>query len=290
MTRQADLRARVPEPAKRAIKAAQRGWARTTAPLRVLPDFLVIGGQRCGTTSLYRYLGEHPAITTVPLGKGAHFFDTNFDKGVDWYRSYFPVALHRKAVARWNGRSVTGEASPYYIFHPLVPVRVAALLPGVKIIALLRDPVVRAHSHHTHEVARGFETLSFEDAIAREPERLAGEEERMRADPLYRSFSHQHHSYLARGRYAEQLERWREVVPEERMLVLSSERFFADPGETYATVLGFLGVAPHSLRTYDTFNPRRYDAMSPATEAELRAYFEEPNTRLYELLGTDFGW
>jgi len=290
LTIKRELLARVPDPAKRAIKATQRGWARTTAPVRVLPDFLLIGGQRCGTTSLYRYLGQHPAISTVPLGKGAHFFDTNFDKGVDWYRSYFPTALHRKANALSNGLSLTGEASPYYIFHPLVPGRVASLLPDVKVVALLRDPVVRAHSQHTHEVARGFETLPFEEAIAREPERLAGAEERMRTDPLYRSFSHQHHSYLARGRYAEQLERWRRVLPPDQMLVLSSEQFFEHPDEGYAAVLRFLGAPPHRLRDYATFNPRRYGALRPETERALREHFREPNAQLYELLGKDFGW
>ncbi len=124
-------------------------------------------------------------------------------------------------------------------------------LPRVKLIALLRDPVGRAYSHYQHEVARGFETLSFEEAIEAEPARLAGETERMLAEPLYNSFAHQHHSYLARGRYHEQLERWRARFDDRQLLVLSSERFFAEPGadvQAGARLPRAAGVHPRRLR------------------------------------------
>ena len=158
-----------------------------------------------------------------------------------WYASRFPTKLTAWSVARRHGTELlTGEASPYYLFHPLVPHRVAEHLPRVKLIALLRDLVGRAYSHYQHEVARGFETLSFEEAIEAEPARLAGEAERLLAEPLYHSFAHQHHSYLARGRYHEQLERWRARFDDEQLLVLSSERFFAEPERTFRQVLDFL--------------------------------------------------
>ncbi len=284
------IQSRVPDGGKDALKSLQRKWALASAPLRVLPDFLIIGAQRCGTTSLYRYLTQHPGVASVTWGKGAHFFDTSYANGVTWYRSHFPTRAYVRLLARRGTPAAVGEASPYYLFHPLVPTRAAELLPDVRAIVLLRDPVARAYSHHSHEVARGFERLSFEEAIEREPERLAGEVERMRADAAYTSFAHQHHSYLSRGRYAEQLERWYAVVPRERVLVLESERFFADPDVGYRAVLEFLGLTPHSLREYETFNPRRYEPLRPETERRLREYFAAPNARLYELLGVDFGW
>jgi hypothetical protein len=148
-------------------------------------------------------------------------------------------------LARRHGLGLrSGEASPYYLFHPHVPGRVAEHLPGVKLIALLRDPVQRAYSHYQHEVAGGFETLSFEEAIEAEPARLAGETERLLAEPLYNSFAHQHHSYVARGHYAEQLDRWRPLFGDGQLLMLSSERFFADPGRTFGRVLDSWSCRP----------------------------------------------
>ena len=252
----------------------------------MLPDFLIIGAQRAGTTSLYKYLEEHPSVAPPLLGKGAHFFDTNFAKGETWYRSHFPTRVHK----RYSRKPLTGEGSPYYLFHPCAPRRVAETLPDAKLIAILRDPVARAYSHYWHEVARGFESLPFEEAIDREPERLAGEEERIRADPAYNSFNHQHYSYLARGFYADQLETWYSLVPRDQLLVISSEQFFADPDRTYGQVLDFLGLPCMALRDYEAFNPREYPRMEEQTERRLARHFSEPNARLYELLGVDYGW
>ncbi|MDP8910954.1 MAG: sulfotransferase domain-containing protein [Actinomycetota bacterium] len=280
------LGSHIPPRAKHTIATTQAGWGRATARLRVLPDFLIIGAQRAGTTSLYKYLEAHPSVAPPLLGKGAHFFDTNFGKGEAWYRSHFPTRLHMHSARN----AVTGEGSPYYLFHPHAPARVARLLPDVKLIALLRDPVSRAHSHYWHEVARGFEHLSFEQAIESEPQRLSGEVERMRADPAYTSFSHQHYSYLARGHYLEQLDRWYALFPSEQILVLSSEDFFSRPDESFRAVLRFLGLPEGSLRSYAKFNPREYRELSKDTEQRLVERFAEPNERLYEFLGVDFGW
>ena len=252
---------------------------------------MIIGAQRAGTTSLYKYLAQHPGVGAPFLGKGAHFFDTNYSSDLDLYRAYFPTRAYKQYVKVRRGLElVTGEGSPYYLAHPHAPYRIAKALPDVKLIALLRDPVTRAYSHYQHEVARGFETLSFEEAIQREPERLAGEVERMRADPSYNSFSYQHHAYVTRGHYAEQLEVWYSLFPRNQILVVRSEDFFADPDRTYHQVLEFLGLPPASLPEYRAFNPRGRSEMKPATRRGLVEYFAGPNSRLYELLGVDFGW
>ena len=285
------LASALPQPVKGAIRSGERRLGAGTSRFRLLPDYLIIGAQRSGTTSLYKYLAQHPAVGAAFLGKGAHFFDTNYTGDLDSYRAHFPTRTYRWWVKVRRGADlVTGEASPYYLAHPHAPQRIAEALPDAKLIVLLRDPVQRAYSHYQHELARGFETLSFEEAIECEAERLAGELDRMRADPSYNSFSYQHHTYLLRGRYAEQLEVWYSCFPERQLLVLPSEDFFADPDRTYRRVLAFLGVPPVSLAAYDTFNPRRYGEMTPAKRRRLTDYFAEPNQRLYELVGTDFGW
>jgi hypothetical protein len=256
-----------------------------------MPEFLIVGAQRSGTTSLYRYLSRHPAVVPVLFGKGVHYFDTDFARGPAWYRSHFPTTAHRARVARRVGvRPVSGEGSPYYLFHPLVPERVAAAIPDVQIVVVLRDPVARAYSQYNHERARGFERLPFEDAIAAEGERLAGEDERIRRDPVYRSFSHQHHSYVARGMYVKQLERWRAVLDRERILVLLSEDLFSDPDAAYRRTLAFLGVPDRSLPSYERANSRSYPAMPDGIQAALRSIFAEPNRRLAAWLGRSLPW
>jgi len=286
------LSAVTPRPVRRAVKLGIRAaYTLPTSRFRLLPSFLIIGAQRAGTTSLYRYLSKHPAVGPVVLTKGAHYFDTNYDKGLAWYRAHFP--------ARWSGANtrrrfgvdrITGEGSPYYVFHPLAPFRIRETIPDVKLLLMLRDPVERAYSHYQHEKARGFEDLSFEEAIAREPERLAGERERIIADPTYLSFHHQHHSYLARGRYLEQLLVWRELFPPEQMMIIQTERFFTDPERGFAEVLAFLGLPPWRPPVFERYNARQYSSMRPDTRAWLQDYFRNLNEELEAYLGTNFGW
>jgi hypothetical protein len=171
-----------------------------------------------------------------------------------------------------------------------VPARVAAALPEVKVIVMLRDPVERAYSQYQHEAARGYEPLSFLDALRAEPERLAGEREKLLADPAYESLSFQHHSYATRGEYLTQLRAWAEHVPAERTLVLGSEEFFADPDAGYSHVLAFLGLPPRSLGAYGRHNARRYDDMPPEALELLVERFREPNRELFSYLGREFAW
>ncbi len=253
-------------------------------PARPLPGFIIFGARKCGTTFLYRNLAGHPNVLPA-LKKEVRYFDLNYDKGERWYRAHFPTAAGAGLAARlWAGPVLTGESSPYYMFEPRVPWRVRALLPGVRLIALLRDPVRRAYSHYHHQLRRGVETLSFEAAIDREPERLAGETERLLREESYVSYNHQKFSYLASGRYADQLEAWYEVFAPEQILVLRSEAMYADPVGTLRRVLDFLGLPRKAVRVLRDNVPKRYRPMAPATRERLRAYFEPHNRRLYALL------
>ena len=266
-------------------------FGRLTASVRPLPNFLILGAQRSGTTSLARYLAEHPAVRTMANIKGAHYFDKNHDKGIDWYRGHFPSTAYRSWIKRRTGFDlVTGEGSPYYLLHPLVPRRVAEVMPSAKLIAMLRDPIERAYSGYQHEFGRGFETLSFEEAIAAEPGRLEGERERMIADPAYHSVDFQHHSYLTRGLYLDQILQWRELFPPEQMLIIGAEEFFSEPARVFAEVLDFLELPAWSLGGYEQHNARSYAPMSPEMRARLEDYFREPNRRLFEDLGRSFAW
>jgi len=281
------MSSRFPDLQRRLAIAGQRTimpFGRLTAPLRMMPDFIIVGAQRAGTTSLYNYLAQHPEVGRVRLGKGVHYFDTNAERSVAWYRSHFPIDAGK--VPFWPGPGHVGEGAPYYMFHPECPARIDATVPGVKIIAILRDPVERAHSQWAHETARGFEDLPFDRALRAEDERLAGQGAIL-ADPSGSSFSHQHHSYVARGLYAGQVQRLWDVFGADRVLVLPSPRLFSDPAATYSQTLAFLGLSEYHA-TYEVHNGRSYPEIAPAEEEFLGERFAESNERLVEMLGSEF--
>jgi hypothetical protein len=253
------------------------------------PDFLIIGGQKCGTTSLYNYLIRHPGVLRAAR-KELRYFTQQFELGDSWYRQQFPNAKRRMLNRLTNGRTLTGEATPYYLFHPLAPARIRAAYPRVRLIAMLRNPVDRAFSHYKHHVKLGEEHLPFEDAIAAEQARLAGEFERLAADGGYVAHALRVYSYLARGVYADQYERWYRYFAPDRILTLSSEQFFSNPAGAFAQALEFLGLPEHRLQDYETFNPGREETFAPELRERLIDYFRPHNERLYRLLDRDFGW
>jgi hypothetical protein len=289
MRLRAELIPTIPAPARVVARNAIWTYGKATAAARPLPNFLIVGAQKAGTTALYSYLREHPALTGPPW-KEVSFFDRHFWRGAAWYRGNFPNKLYlRRIRARTGVEPIVGEASPSYLFHPYASERAAALVPDARLIALVRNPVDRALSHYHHEVALGREPLPFEQALEQEDNRMQGELERMR-DPRYFSHAWWNFTYQARGRYAEQLERWLALYPREQLLVVPSEDLLERPGETYGQVLEFLGAPPHELESYPRIFEREYADMDAPTRSRLREHYAGPNRRLYELLGRDLGW
>jgi lipopolysaccharide transport system ATP-binding protein len=248
------------------------------ADSRQPPDFIIIGTQKGGTTSLHRSLSRHPDVGQSLMGED-HFFSWQYDQGLDWrrYLARFPL---RGEVAS------VGVSSPSYLFHPRTPERVRLALPQVKLIALLRNPVDRAYSQHQMNFRKGIEPLSFEEAIAAEPERLHARSDW--SDAGWRASSHV--SYLTRGLYAEQLQRWFDHFPREQMLIIKSETFFAQPDDVFAHALRFLDLPAWQPDKFKVSNPGAYEQMQPETRARLMEYFSPHNQRLYALLGDDFAW
>lgn len=265
-----------------------------TSSVRLLPDFLIIGTQRGGTTSLYNYLEAHPCIAAATT-KEIHFFDRKYHKGLTWYRGHFPTSIEKYYAQRLRNRTfLTGEATPSYLFHPHVPTRVAEVLPHVKLIVLLRNPIDRAYSQYYHVVKHGYATASFEESISQETELIATEREKILQDEHYQSHAYNHSSYLSRSIYVDQLQVWMNLFPKEQFLILKSEDFYADPAATFKRVLSFLEVPETQLEVneneYKQYNNNAYSKMDPALRKQLIEYFEPHNARLYEFLGVDFGW
>jgi hypothetical protein len=256
---------------------------RVTSPLRVLPDFVIIGTMKGGTTSMFQYLSQHPQIHP-PFRKEIKFFDIHYTKGLGWYRSHFPMWIKMKDGA------LTGEATPYYLFHPLAAERMARMLSKTKLIIMLRNPVDRTYSHYSHIKRVGREPLRFEEAIAAEPERLAGEAEKIIADPNYSTFMHGHYSYLARSRYVEQLPLWLKGFPREQMLILPSEEQTSSPAEAYKKTLDFLGLDTWYPEQFSVFKQGNYEKMPDEIRQKLVTYFRPYNQQLYDLLNMKFDW
>lgn len=257
---------------------------RLGASSRPLPDFLIVGAQRGGTSSLYRYLGAHPDVV-ASLRKETEYFSTEYRRGDSWYRAHFP--------RRSTQKMVTFEATPAYLLHPLAADRAAATVPGAGIIAMLRDPVARAFSQYRHNRRLDNEPLPFAEAIAAEPERLRGEYERIRLDPDYQAIPLRRFGYVERGLYARQLERWLDRF--DRVLVVSSDEFMQDPRPVFSSVLDFLDLdpwAPEAFANYSYRDPAtRPGADMPGdVRNQLEIAFRDPNARLRELLDRDFAW
>ncbi len=280
------MRACLPSPVKKAIMATTQYPRILTGRMRLLPDFIIIGAQRSGTTSFYNYLVQHPCVVRASR-KEIHFFDNAFGKGLNWYRAHFPTRLYRHYVRRAQGKHlITGEASPYYIYHPQVPRRISEVAPDAKLIAFLRNPIDRAYSHYHLKVKLGFETLSFEDAIEQEEERLRGEVEKMLEDETYHSYNHHHFSYLAKGVYVDQLKMWLDFFPPEQMLIIQSENFYANRTAVLNKVVKFLGLPiwQPKEKVYRKLNTLAYPEMKPESRECLVEYFRPHNERLYQFL------
>ncbi|WP_347375013.1 sulfotransferase [Aequorivita sp. Q41] len=274
---------------KKIIKKIISEYRSLTWKRRSLPDFLIVGAQKAGTTSLFYYLSQHPQIVS-PYKKEVHYFDgglnpkvDTYKKGEKWYRSNFPLKPKSKKIK-------TFEASPLYLFNPLAPKRIKELLPNVKIIILLRDPVERAISQYHHENKKEeWDNSPIVKAMQMEEERMKTALE----SKDYKSKEFIKYSYKARGKYAEQIERYFMLFPKSNILILESDQFFQKPQEVLKKILSFVEVDDqYEFKNLTPKNTGKYKAENVNDEVKnyLKNYFNESNKELYELLGKDFNW
>ena len=283
------------------LKTTARTVGVATAAARPLPDFLVIGAKRGGTTSFYFDLIEHPAIVRLypppfpglkpDATKGVHYFDSNFDKSENWYRSYMPTTLTRSVHRISSGsRVVTGEASPYYLFHPLAAERAHATVPKAKILVLLRDPVERTYSHWKERRRSNAEELDFQAALEAEPGRLAGERERLVREPGYQSYAWEQQSYATQSMYGPTLEVWRAKFGSAQVKVIASENYYQDPLGTLREVDAFLDLPPRGRSSGQIRNAAQGAGISAGLRSQLVERFADSNRYLRNNVGSALPW
>jgi len=260
---------------------------RITARGRALPDFLVIGSQKAGTTSLGAYMTAHPDVFWPKRGE-IHYFDWSYERSLSWYRAWFERRSVIEAHERESGRPArVGEKTPDYFVIPDAPARVKAALPEVRLIVALRDPVARAYSQWGMNIRQGSETLPFADAIEAEEDRLAQVDYSVRL----RGSHYLKHGYVMRGRYADHLERWLAHFDRSQLFVYRSEDLYAEPEVWLPRILDHIGIDPDA--SGGTTMPHRNAGdgsvdLDPALVDRLVGRFAESDARLHETFGLSY--
>jgi len=271
-------------------RSLYRIYCNFAGPFHVLPDFLIMGAARSGTTSLYEYLVQHPCIEPC-IVKQLHYFDQYFQRGTNWYKVNFSTIWKKfYSLKIKKNKFITGEATPYYLHNPNAPKRVFELIPNVKLIVLLRNPVERAYSHYKIKKRNHTEELTFEEATQQEKNRIQGEMAKMIKNENYFSFIYHRLSYISTGLYAEHLERWLKFFPRNQLLIIQSEEFLRDTTKVYNRVLEFLNMPKFELKEYKKFRKSEKSTMNPNTRKQLTEFCKPYNEKLYSLIGTRFDW
>ena len=262
-------------------------WRLLSAALRVLPDFLIIGAMKSGTSSLFHYLTQHPELVPA-FEKEIHYFDQDESSfggrtgDLAWYRSHFPI----KAMI--PPRSLVYEATPKYLCHETAARRIAEVVPNARLVLTLRNPSDRAISHYFHARCNPSDPGSLHAAMCEDVDRCAS----LGVTEGDASGTTDYTSYVGRGVYRPQIERYLERFDRRNMHVIDGDRFFADPGPVLSSLFEFLGVRPDVLiRDLAARNVSKRDKrVWPRTRALLDDYFRPHNERLFELLGERYDW
>jgi len=253
-----------------------------------MPNFIIIGAGRAGTTALYSYLIQHPSIVAALTDSDKswadiHFFEYITSNDVQWYKSHFPILFSKPN--KHKNSLITGEYTSTYMYHPDVPKRIFNLLPKIKLIAILRNPVDKAYSTYYQQFRYGECITSFEETIDAEFRRI-----KLNSDnPNFKNYVAQ--NIIRHGIYADYLETWLEIFNKEQILILNSDDLKKSTKETLRHVFNFLNVSNYDIaNTSQQVSARKYPPINESTRKKLIEFYKPHNQRLNKLLGTNFDW
>ncbi len=267
-------------------------YCNITGPFHILPNFLIIGCPKCGTTSLYEYLIQHPYIHSAQ-GKEIDYFDRLYDRGLNWYKIKFPSKPSKFFSEKFLKKPfISGEATPRYLEHPHAINNIKKTIPNSKFIILLRNPIERAISHYNMNFQNGYEYLSIEKAIEKEDHRIQGRYEKMQQNPNYYSWDWDLFGYKNHGLYVDKIKKWFKQFPKNQFLIINSEEFLENTSIIYHNTLRFLELPLWEPDEYRLFKQRKSTKpkIDPVLRNKLRKFFEPYNEELYSFLNKDFGW
>ena len=270
---------------------------RITSDLRTYPDFIIIGSGRAGTTSLYSYLIQHPNIITSfshreQKAADLHFFEYMISSSTNWYRSHFPTKISKKLLQlRTKSSVISGEFTSTYMYHPFVPKRIFDLIPNIKLIVILRNPVDKVYSAFSQQFQFKEFTSSFEDYIESELKRIKITEN----EPDLKTFNEDFESIavpniLRHGIYHTYLKKWLELFSKKQIYVVDSKDLHDNTQETLDDIFKFLEIPPVNIPDTSKINVGKYSKMDTLTRRRLLDFFSPFNDKLNYLLGTKFHW
>ena len=257
-----------------------------TGPIRSLPDFIIIGTVRSGTTSLYYNICQHQCVLTAAYDE-LGFFDSNYHLGLNWYRSLFPTLFSKWVVKQKTQFAITGEDTPFYIWNPLVAKRILKIIPNVKLIVLFRNPVDRAYSNYHLAVREGSENLSFEDAIQSELDSLKNS--KIKSDDDVKKYTVPR-SYIAKGFYADQLKIWLKLFKSKQLFITSTEDFESNANNTLNKIYDFLEIPQINLKNLEKHKVASYPPMKDETRKFLVDLYKIHNEELFRMISKEFDW
>ena len=264
----------------------QRNIYALTGPIRSLPDFIIIGTARSGSTSLYYNICQHPCVLSAAYDE-LGYFDSNFHLGLNWYRSLFPTLFSKWLVKRKKQFAITGEDTPFYIWSPLVANRILKILPNIKLIVLFRNPVDRAYSNYHLGIRAGSENLSFEDAIQSELDSLKNS--KIKSDDDVKKYTVPR-SYIAKGFYADQLKIWLKLFKSKQLFITSTEDFESNANNTLNKIYDFLEIPQINLKNLEKHKVASYPPMKDETRKFLVDLYKIHNEELFRMISKEFDW
>ena len=272
-------------------------YRRLTSSSRTLPDFLVIGFPKCGTKSLFSYVAQHPNIG-IPTKYGKYFFNTNYHRGVDWYKAHYPTVKQKRTLKEKNGAHVMGDYSASYMMWYQSPLRIKKLIPNVKLIVVLRNPAERAYSQFNFKEMGRYrddkvDLSLFSDSIKEDEKRLQNWEHMIKNNLITRE-NHvaTHTPYLTMGKYVTHLKQWFKVFPKEQFHFVSTDNMSneVDIQKTANQVFKALNLPDYNIKDFSRKNIGSYEKIDPEERKELRDYYKPYNEQLEKLLDIKFNW
>lgn len=258
-----------------------------TSPFRVLPDFIIIGAKRCGTTSLYMHLGEHPSIVRAQRDN-VGFFNNNFDLGMCYYRSFFPTIWKKKYIISKEKQFMTFDVTTSYLPNSITAVNICDSLPKIKLILIVRNPVDRTYSEY-NLIKKEDRLNTFEELISKEIHQIH-DEDNIATRKSTDSPTIGVNSLIRKGMYAQQFSPWLKLFSKDQILVISTEDFALKTQETYNEIFNFLGLPHHTIMNNKKINEGVYAPMKPEIRKLLVDYFKPYNKNFFEQVGQVFDW
>ena len=259
----------------------KRGYFGITSPFRTIPNFIVIGVKRCGTTTLYEQLSEHPCIE-----KSSHdnlgFFNNNFELGINWYKSHFVTNLRKREIERKYGQFATYDVTSSYIQKKKTAENIFKTLPNVKLIIILRNPTDRAYSEYNQNIIDENESREFIDLIKQEIKEIQNMENI--------EFSSDKINLVKKGMYEKQISPWLEIFDRKQILIITTEEFGEKTTETYDKIFRFLELPEYKIKNKERHRKGAYKEMNVKTRKILDDFYEPYNKELFQKIEETFQW